>query len=63
MKFSDIICANAQIKGLERSIYSNTIIQSLIIEGQEGTGKTMLADIYSNALVCTHEKDKPCGKC
>lgn len=63
MKFNDIICANAQIKGLEKSIYSNTVIQSLIIEGQKGTGKRSLANIYSNALVCNESNDKPCGKC
>lgn len=63
MKFRNIICANAQIKGLERSIYTNTVIQSLIIEGQSGTGKKTLANIYTNALVCTDDKDKPCGEC
>ena len=57
MKFNDIICANAQIKGLEKSIYSNTVIQSLIIEGQKGTGKRSLANIYSNALVCNESND------
>ena len=63
MKFSDIICPNPQIKGLERSIYANKIIQSLIIEGQEGTGKKTLANIYANALVCSDQNEKPCGKC
>jgi len=63
MKFSDIICTNTQINGLEQSIYTNTVIQSLIIEGQEGTGKKMVANIYANALVCIEDKHKPCGKC
>ena len=63
MKFNEIICANAQIKGLEQSIYTNSVIQSLIIEGQEGTGKKMLAKLYTNALVCLEDKDKPCGEC
>lgn len=63
MKFKNIICANAQIKGLERSIYTNTVIQSLIIEGQLGTGKKTLANIYANALLCLDSNDKPCGKC
>lgn len=63
MKFSDIICPNTQIKGLEKSIYSNTVIQSLIFEGGKGTGKKSLADIYSMALLCESGEQKPCGKC
>jgi DNA polymerase-3 subunit delta' len=63
MKFNDIICANAQIKGLENSIYTDTVIQSLIIEGQLGTGKKTLVNIYANALVCLQEQNKPCGAC
>ncbi|MEX1377642.1 MAG: DNA polymerase III subunit delta' C-terminal domain-containing protein [Eubacteriales bacterium] len=63
MNFRDIICPNAQIEGLERSIYSNKVIQSLIIEGQEGTGKKTLTNIYANALVCINDDEKPCGKC
>ena len=63
MKFKDIICSNAQIKGLEGSIYSNTVIQSLIFEGMQGTGKKTLAGIYAAALLCENEIDKPCGEC
>ena len=63
MNFDNIICANTQIKGLEKAIYENSVIQSLIIEGQEGTGKKTLTSIYSNALICQSDKDKPCGKC
>lgn len=63
MKFDQIIEPNAQIKGLERSVYSGNIIQSLIISGEKGTGKKTLAKIYATALVCMTNTNKPCGMC
>lgn len=45
---------------IKNQSYKHT--RSYIISGKAGTGKTTLARIYANALLCD-SKDKPCGNC
>lgn len=45
---------------IKNQSYKHT--RSYIISGNAGTGKTTLARIYANALLCDSE-DKPCGNC
>ncbi len=62
MDFNSIIGANIHISGLINSIAKDKVMQSLIIQGDYGTGKKMLASTYASALLCTSDKP-PCGNC
>ncbi len=49
---------------LINSIRNNKISHAYIISGETGSGKKMLANIFSMSLQCENEKgEKPCGSC
>ncbi len=41
---------------------ANRLPHALLFTGLAGTGKTLFADIFANALLCT-AKEAPCGEC
>ena len=62
MRFKDF-AGNTPVKNmLTAMIRSKRIPNSVLFEGEAGTGKTLLARIFANALVCRGES-KPCGAC
>lgn len=52
--------AKAQLSG---QIDSDKPANTLILLGEEGSGKRTLAKILANALVCGGSGEKPCGSC
>lgn len=43
---------------------ANRLPHALMLTGIAGTGKTLFADVFANALLCTQTKDSyPCGEC
>ena len=63
MKFQDII-GQEQITGhLQNAIRMGKISHAYIIQGESGSGKKMLADIFATTLQCEEGGIEPCGHC
>lgn len=63
MKFQDII-GQEQITGhLQNAIRMGKVSHAYIIQGEAGSGKKMLADIFATTLQCEEGGIEPCGHC
>lgn len=61
--FEDIIGHNKIIEHLKNAIKMNKVSHAYIINGEENSGKMMLAEAFAMALQCEEGKEKPCGSC
>lgn len=61
--FKDVIGQKQIIEHFQHVIQSDKISHAYILNGEEGTGKKMLADIFSAVLQCEEKGIEPCGKC
>lgn len=50
-------------KNLQNALKFQKISHAYIIQGEKGSGKKMLANLFSRALLCEGEGDKPCNEC
>lgn len=50
-------------KRISQLVDSGRIPNAILLEGENGLGKTTLAKLIANALVCSGEGEKPCSKC
>lgn len=63
MKFQDVV-GQEQITGhLQNAIRMGKVSHAYIIQGEAGSGKKMLADIFATALQCEEGGIEPCGHC
>lgn len=63
MKFQDII-GQKQITGhLQNAIRMGKVSHAYIIQGEEGSGKKLLAGIFAAALQCEKSEERPCEIC
>ncbi len=63
MSFTEVYGNEAAKKSLKNAILNDRISNSYVIEGIKGVGKKLLAEVFSRALVCESEGEKPCGVC
>jgi DNA polymerase-3 subunit delta' len=62
--YSQIIGQKKSIDYFRKSISNNKHNHALIFEGEDGTGKMLLASVYAKALLCKSDSyDKPCNEC
>ena len=61
--FADFRGQGEEIEALRRQISEKRMVHALLITGEPGTGKRTLANLFAAALMCTSEKDAPCGRC
>lgn len=60
----DEIIGHEQIKEhLRRSIQEKKIFHAYIFNGEDDSGKNMLAAAFAKTLLCEEGGDEPCGKC
>lgn len=64
-KFKEVVGQKKPVKTLKGSIATNRVQNAYILEGETGSGKTTLARIFSNALICRNRAEdcEPCGEC
>ncbi|WP_092563541.1 DNA polymerase III subunit delta' [Anaeromicropila populeti] len=63
--FDNIIGHDKIIENMMKSVELGKISHAYILEGEPGSGKSMLAGLFAKALQCENEnqEDKPCGRC
>lgn len=61
--FDEVVGQENTIRILKKSIEDNKLAHAYIFSGIRGTGKTSVAKIFSKAINCLSEDNKPCGKC
>lgn len=63
MKFQDVLGQKHIISHLQNAISEKKVSHAYIFQGEEGSGKKTLADIFVNALMCEEGGKEPCGRC
>ncbi len=63
MKFQDIIGQEQMTGHLQNAIRMGKVSHAYIIQGEAGSGKKMLADIFAATLQCEEGGIEPCGHC
>lgn len=63
--FQDVVGQNRAVKLLRAILTRNAFKSAYILEGSHGNGKTTLARIFSNAILCDNRSSdqEPCLKC
>lgn len=61
--FSQVIGHREVIGHLQKGIQENKVSHAYILAGEQGSGKRLLADIFSNTLQCQKGSIEPCGTC
>lgn len=61
--FEDVVGQEVVVKTLQKMIESDRIANGYLFIGDRGLGKTTLAKIFSKAINCTGDGDKPCNEC
>ena len=64
MKFSDVPCHEVTKRRLQQFVDSDRIPHAILIEGQSGIGKFMMARAFAQYVHCENRKDgDSCGVC
>ena len=61
--FQDIVGHNKIINHLKNAIQMDKVSHAYIINGEEKSGKKMIAEAFAMALQCEEGGVEPCGKC
>ena len=61
--FQDVLGHENLIEHLQSAIAMGKVSHAYILDGEKGSGKNFLADIFAAALQCEEKGISPCGKC
>ena len=61
--FDQIIGNEDTIAFLKKTIQEQKVNHALIIQGDVGSGKMLLAETYAQALLCETQSGDACGRC
>lgn len=62
-KFNSVIGHEQIINHLKTAMEQKKVSHAYILNGEKGSGKKMLADIFATALQCDEQTAEPCEKC
>ncbi len=63
LSFHDILGHDRIKEHLQNAIRMDKVSHAYILCGEDGSGKNMLADVFSTTLQCEEQGIEPCGKC
>lgn len=63
LDFQDVIGQEQLIEHLQSAIALGKVSHAYIFDGEKGSGKKLLADLFSAALQCEKKGTAPCGEC
>ena len=61
--FKDVIGHEHLIENLQSAVAMGKVSHAYIFDGEKGSGKNFLADIFAATLQCEEKGSEPCGKC
>lgn len=61
--FKDVIGHNDIIEYIQNAVSQDKVSHAYILNGERGSGKKMLADLFSMTLQCEEHTPSPCGEC
>ena len=61
--FKDVVGHRDIIQYIQDAVKQNKVSHAYILNGQRGSGKKMLARLFSMTLQCESGKSEPCGEC
>ena len=61
--FKDVIGHNDIIQYIQNAVSQDKVSHAYILNGERGSGKKMLADLFAMTLECEEHTPNPCGEC
>lgn len=61
--FKDVIGHNDIIQYIQNAVSQDKVSHAYILNGERGSGKKMLADLFAMTLQCEKNTPNPCGEC
>ena len=61
--FKDVIAHNDIIEYIQNAVSQDKVSHAYILNGERGSGKKMLADLFAMTLQCEEHTPSPCGEC
>lgn len=61
--FKDVVGHKDILKYISSAVENNRVSHAYILDGERGSGKKMLANLFAMTLLCETGDNEPCGKC
>lgn len=61
--FKDVVGHKDILKYISSAVENNRVSNAYILNGERGSGKKMLANLFAMTLLCETGDNEPCGKC
>ena len=61
--FKDVVGHKDILKYISSAVENNRVSHAYILNGERGSGKRMLANLFATTLLCESGNREPCGKC
>ena len=61
--FKDVVGHKDILKYISSAVENNRVSHAYILNGERGSGKRMLANLFAMTLLCESGENEPCGKC
>lgn len=61
--FKDVVGHKDILKYISSAVENNRVSRAYILNGERGSGKKMLANLFAMTLLCETGDNEPCGKC
>ena len=61
--FKDVVDHKDILKYISSAVENNRVSHAYILNGERGSGKKMLANLFAMTLLCETGDNEPCGKC
>ena len=61
--FKDVVGHKDILKYISSAVENNRVSHAYILNGERGSGKKMLANLFATTLLCESGNNEPCGKC
>lgn len=61
--FKDVVGHKHILKYISSAVENNRVSHAYILNGERGSGKKMLANLFAMTLLCETGDNEPCGKC
>ncbi|MCI8639801.1 MAG: DNA polymerase III subunit delta' [Coprococcus sp.] len=61
--FKDVVGHNDMIRYIKNTVEQDQVSHAYILNGERGSGKKLLANLFAQALQCEAKEERPCYEC